>query len=168
MGESTKYGKQHKGVNLQNGVGHGPPDVVKIMLNSFRGEAGHRLLHIVGFVVDGHIEAALHVTFSAGGHNNTKMRTSWYKRHQTDTHLILHELALGFRACNADNFGAFDLGKLSNQRADCTGSCGNDDNVASSRDQNLVHAMPRSQADDDGQHAEMLRQIVCGNRVVPA
>jgi hypothetical protein len=28
--------------------------------------------------------------------------------------------------------------------------------------------MPRSQADDDGQHAEMLRQIVCGNRVVPA
>ncbi len=48
--------------HLQNSIGHRPSDVVEVVLYSIGRESGNSDFHVIGFVVDGQVEAALRTT----------------------------------------------------------------------------------------------------------
>jgi hypothetical protein len=51
--------KQCLSIHLQNRVRDVASDIVKVVLNAFGGEGSDRSFHVVCFVVDGEVEAAL-------------------------------------------------------------------------------------------------------------
>ena len=53
--------KQCLGINLQNTVRDVASDIVEVVLNAFGSEGSNCSFHVVCFVVDGEVEAALPV-----------------------------------------------------------------------------------------------------------
>ena len=51
--------KQGVRINLQNRVRNVASDIVEVVMNSFGSEGGNGSFHVVRFVVDGEVEAAL-------------------------------------------------------------------------------------------------------------
>jgi hypothetical protein len=89
--------EQRLRINLQNRVRDVASDIVKVVMNSFGSEGGDGSFHVVRFVVDDEVEAALQVggihrviTCNAGDEDGGSTLLQTARRH-----LVFHELALG-------------------------------------------------------------------------
>lgn len=88
--------KQGVNINLQNRVCNVASDIVEVVMNSFGSEGGNGSLHVVRFVIDGEVEAALQeggmervITGNAGDEDGKSASLKTSQRH-----LVFHELAL--------------------------------------------------------------------------